>query len=192
MALVKCKECGNQVSTDAKACPSCGAKPPKKTSMLTWIIAGFFAVSIAVSMSGGTGNGNKSLPPTPQVPQQNITSVSAPTPAAKPLTRLEEMAKRKPEDQRKVLAEELLDRVKTQNLHLNHMSHRIRKAKGGYEIMIIHDLFTKYTLSAGGTDGVFQRFMREYAAELKQANVVKVGVWGTGEYSSGSWYDLTK
>lgn len=29
MALRKCKECGNQVSTNAKACPSCGA-PIKK------------------------------------------------------------------------------------------------------------------------------------------------------------------
>ncbi len=25
MALVKCKECGNEVSTEAKACPKCGA-----------------------------------------------------------------------------------------------------------------------------------------------------------------------
>ncbi|WP_305831489.1 zinc-ribbon domain-containing protein [Pseudomonas aeruginosa] len=26
MALIKCKECGAQVSNKAKACPSCGAK----------------------------------------------------------------------------------------------------------------------------------------------------------------------
>ncbi|WP_394854470.1 zinc-ribbon domain-containing protein [Shewanella xiamenensis] len=26
MALVKCKECGEQVSTKAKSCPKCGAK----------------------------------------------------------------------------------------------------------------------------------------------------------------------
>lgn len=30
MALVTCKECGTKVSTEAKACPQCGAKPPKK------------------------------------------------------------------------------------------------------------------------------------------------------------------
>ena len=29
MALVKCKECGNEVSRKAKACPKCGAPPPK-------------------------------------------------------------------------------------------------------------------------------------------------------------------
>jgi hypothetical protein len=43
MALVKCKECGEQVSTSAKSCPKCGAKPPKKTSMFTWVV-GFFLV----------------------------------------------------------------------------------------------------------------------------------------------------
>jgi uncharacterized membrane protein YvbJ len=29
MALVKCRECGKDVSTEAKACPSCGAKVAK-------------------------------------------------------------------------------------------------------------------------------------------------------------------
>ena len=38
MALVICKECGEQVSTKAKTCPSCGAKPPKKTSIVTWMV----------------------------------------------------------------------------------------------------------------------------------------------------------
>jgi hypothetical protein len=38
MALVKCKECGEQVSTSAKSCPKCGAKPPKQTSAVTWAV----------------------------------------------------------------------------------------------------------------------------------------------------------
>jgi uncharacterized membrane protein YvbJ len=29
MALLKCSECGKKVSTDATACPKCGAPPPK-------------------------------------------------------------------------------------------------------------------------------------------------------------------
>lgn len=29
MALIKCKECGSEVSTTAKACPKCGAPPPQ-------------------------------------------------------------------------------------------------------------------------------------------------------------------
>lgn len=38
MALKKCKECGNKVSTKAKKCPNCGAKAPKRTSIFTWSI----------------------------------------------------------------------------------------------------------------------------------------------------------
>ena len=34
MALIKCKECGNEVSTTAKSCPKCGAKITKPASKL--------------------------------------------------------------------------------------------------------------------------------------------------------------
>lgn len=51
MALVKCGECGNQVSTEAVACPSCGAKPPKKTSFLTWAVLVFIVLVIIGSMT---------------------------------------------------------------------------------------------------------------------------------------------
>lgn len=46
MALVKCKECGEQVSTKAKTCPKCGAKAPKKTSIFTWLVL-IFIIFIA-------------------------------------------------------------------------------------------------------------------------------------------------
>lgn len=38
MALVKCKECGEQVSTKAEACPKCGAKMPKRSSLGAWLV----------------------------------------------------------------------------------------------------------------------------------------------------------
>ena len=38
MAVIKCKECGEKVSTKAKACPSCGALTQKKTSLTTWFV----------------------------------------------------------------------------------------------------------------------------------------------------------
>ncbi len=46
MAMVKCKECGNDVSTSASACQKCGAKPPKKTSVVTLVIGGGFALAV--------------------------------------------------------------------------------------------------------------------------------------------------
>jgi hypothetical protein len=49
MALVKCKECGEQISTKAKNCPKCGAVVPKKTSMVTWIV--LICIIVIVYMS---------------------------------------------------------------------------------------------------------------------------------------------
>lgn len=46
MALAKCKECGEQVSTKAKNCPKCGAKAPRKTSIATWLVLIFIILVI--------------------------------------------------------------------------------------------------------------------------------------------------
>lgn len=54
MPLVKCHECGNDVSTEAKACPSCGAKVKKPTSRALKLIG--LALTIAVIGSAVTGN----------------------------------------------------------------------------------------------------------------------------------------
>lgn len=47
MALVKCKECGKEYSTDAKACPNCGKR---RTTERTKLIAIIFALIIAGSI----------------------------------------------------------------------------------------------------------------------------------------------
>jgi RNA polymerase subunit RPABC4/transcription elongation factor Spt4 len=46
MAIVKCKECGNEVSTKASNCPKCGAKVKKPVSWIGYLIAG--AVGLAI------------------------------------------------------------------------------------------------------------------------------------------------
>ena len=46
MALKKCKECGNEISTKAVSCPKCGAVLKKKTGCLTYFAAGFFILFI--------------------------------------------------------------------------------------------------------------------------------------------------
>lgn len=55
MALIKCKECGTEVSDSAKNCPKCGAPTPKKTSLLTWF-ALFLFLLIGYSMSKSSSN----------------------------------------------------------------------------------------------------------------------------------------
>lgn len=61
MALKKCKECGHEVSTSAAACPSCGAKVPKKTSMITWIVVLFIGASFALSFMGGDNKASNAV-----------------------------------------------------------------------------------------------------------------------------------
>lgn len=53
MALIQCKECKQQVSSKAEACPHCGAKMPKKTSLFTWIVAGIIAVAFIRIFTAG-------------------------------------------------------------------------------------------------------------------------------------------
>jgi len=48
MALVKCKECGNEVSTTAKTCPKCGAKVGPKHYGCGALIVAFIVVVIMV------------------------------------------------------------------------------------------------------------------------------------------------
>lgn len=49
MALTKCAECGNEVSTQAKACPKCGAKnKPKRSYRRVAILLGIGAFVVAV------------------------------------------------------------------------------------------------------------------------------------------------
>ncbi|GAC1374131.1 MAG: hypothetical protein NVSMB40_11090 [Aquirhabdus sp.] len=63
MALIACKECGAQVSDKAGNCPSCGVKINKPTSVLTWVVGGFFGLFILGSIVGGnesSSNGTNS------------------------------------------------------------------------------------------------------------------------------------
>jgi len=46
MALIKCKECGKEISSEAGACPNCGHKKPKATSGVTWVIAGLIMIGV--------------------------------------------------------------------------------------------------------------------------------------------------
>jgi RNA polymerase subunit RPABC4/transcription elongation factor Spt4 len=46
MALKPCRQCGKELSTEAEACPHCGAKVRKPTSVLTWIGAIILAIIV--------------------------------------------------------------------------------------------------------------------------------------------------
>ena len=46
MALVACRECKNPISAQAKVCPSCGAKQPRRHGVLQWTFLGLVTVVI--------------------------------------------------------------------------------------------------------------------------------------------------
>lgn len=50
MALMKCKECANQISDQAENCPHCGAKPKKKISTGKKLVIGFAALVVGLPL----------------------------------------------------------------------------------------------------------------------------------------------
>ena len=59
--MVKCRECGAEVSSHAKACPKCGAPPPARPVRFNWpmvftafVIAAGFALTVAKCDSDNT------------------------------------------------------------------------------------------------------------------------------------------
>ncbi len=62
MALIKCKECGKDMSDKAAKCPGCGAPPPKETSRVTILIGGLFALGVAFAVANGQSDPSKPAP----------------------------------------------------------------------------------------------------------------------------------
>lgn len=63
MAMIKCHECGNPVSSSAKACPTCGVKPKNNVSrVIWWTFAFVFGVPLVVSSLVGGGATAPSAP----------------------------------------------------------------------------------------------------------------------------------
>lgn len=65
-ALIKCKACAKEISKNAKACPSCGEVPPKKTTLTTWfvtVIIGFIALGAILP----DNTPSSSVPPLPRL-----------------------------------------------------------------------------------------------------------------------------
>lgn len=58
MALVKCKECGREMSSEAKACPQCG-HVVKRTGLVTKIVAALFGIGILTSIVGSLMNSHE-------------------------------------------------------------------------------------------------------------------------------------
>jgi hypothetical protein len=72
MALVKCKECGAQVSDQAGKCPHCGAKVAKPTSRLTIGLVGLVSIFMVKCVYD-----QSTRPPPPPPPAKSADQVKA-------------------------------------------------------------------------------------------------------------------
>lgn len=74
MALIKCKECGNEVSSKAEACPKCGAKiAPEKMGCgktLVVVFLGFIILGVAGSIVSSFTDSSASTNQAPKTPEQ--------------------------------------------------------------------------------------------------------------------------
>jgi hypothetical protein len=50
MALIKCSECGREVSDQAENCPHCGASVPQPMSRWKILVAGVFALAVGMAI----------------------------------------------------------------------------------------------------------------------------------------------
>lgn len=65
MALQQCHECGHDVSSEAKACPRCGAAIQKKAGPVAWAIGLLILAGIISSTLNGMSRNSKA-PATPE------------------------------------------------------------------------------------------------------------------------------
>src|SRR5580692_6416379 len=69
MALIKCPECGKEVSTAAASCPNCGfapkaagSRPAKRGGRLRWYIGGAVVFLVVIGAIGSQGNKTGTAP----------------------------------------------------------------------------------------------------------------------------------
>jgi hypothetical protein len=84
MALIKCKECGKDISSDVKACPHCGKKRGMGLlgKLILYPFLGFVGLMVLVSVVGGGSKGSGSAggssaaapPPPPAEPAIEVTA----------------------------------------------------------------------------------------------------------------------
>lgn len=78
MALIKCSECGNKISTKAEKCPICGSPQKKKTSTFTWVVLIGFVLYGLFGYDGsddgaGSSSSSAKTPSARQIVRENLS-----------------------------------------------------------------------------------------------------------------------
>ncbi len=82
MALIKCKECGKEISSAAAACPNCGKPVVKTTLAAKGCLSVIVVVGVLALMGYCAGNHEDSKPDTTSAPPASAPPAPAPRPTA--------------------------------------------------------------------------------------------------------------
>lgn len=184
MAMGVCRECNKAVSSEAKACPSCGAADPfkpKRIGVLGWLGVGFVGL-LAFTMCTPRDDASTAVTAKP-------TGSGGPPPKSESQIALEKrlaLQSLKPNDLRPILANELQALCTLINPSLNYIKGEVR----GTAIYCVHTFYNEHSLKVGRLGPAMSAWAQDWTAELRHAGVKRVGVYGTGEYASGSWFVL--
>ena len=85
-----------------------------------------------------------------------------------------------------VLKDELLKVCELAAPHYNF----IKAQQRGNGLFCVHDFYNQYSLSAGNDAKLIGAFVSEWSQELRHLKIKRVGVYGTGEYASGQWFNV--
>lgn len=98
MSVVTCKKCAARYEDSSKVCPVCGTKPPRKTSVLVWILAAIIAaVFLKTAFSGSPARAPVSVTEAPSAEKSKEIDAA--------------IAKSKADDERPVLSQQQQDFV---------------------------------------------------------------------------------
>jgi hypothetical protein len=126
MALTKCHECGQDISTQAKACPTCGAqvKKPSGTRLILFLLAVLGVLGLITLATKNQQIQPPSSPPTPLTPEQihGQSIAASDTPVVSKLT--------SPAEQQRKLKEEVM----------NAIDFKMTWEKGGFDTVLVADV----------------------------------------------------
>lgn len=77
--MIKCKTCSNEIASNAKSCPSCGAKNKKPIYKRGWFIVVAFFVIVGIINGLGSDNSNSDTANKQEISQDEKTEAVAST-----------------------------------------------------------------------------------------------------------------
>ena len=76
------------------------------------------------------------------------------------------------------------------NPHLNYITTRLNKHKGGFALWGVHTYFGQYTFSIGDDAKVVSAWIGRNQSELKRAGILRVGVRSSESWGGWCWFEV--